>query len=87
VDTLIELFSQLQSWLFAALVQPALFGLGLGGFLEDGYTGTGWFLVGLLELSLLLLVIAPMERWRPVQAITDRSAVRTDMLYTLIHRL
>ena len=87
MDTLIELFSQVQSWLFAALVQPALFGLGLGGFLEDGYVGTGWFLVGLLELCLLLLVIAPLERWRPVQDVTDRSTVRTDVVYTLIHRL
>ena len=87
MDTLIALFSDIQSGLFVSLVQPAVFSLGLAGFLEDAYEATGWFLVGLLQMSLLVLVIAPLERWRPVQAITDRSTVRTDMVYTLIHRL
>lgn len=87
MDALIELFSQAQSALFETLVQPLVFGLGLAGFLEEAFVGTGWFLVGLLQLAVLLLVIAPLERWRPVQAVTDPSTVRTDVLYTLIHRL
>jgi sterol desaturase/sphingolipid hydroxylase (fatty acid hydroxylase superfamily) len=28
-----------------------------------------------------------LEHWRPVDALTDRAAVRTDIVYTLIHRL
>jgi sterol desaturase/sphingolipid hydroxylase (fatty acid hydroxylase superfamily) len=32
-------------------------------------------------------VIAPLQRWRPVEAVVDRHAVRIDILYTLIHRL
>ncbi|OYU71952.1 MAG: fatty acid hydroxylase, partial [Burkholderiales bacterium PBB5] len=28
-----------------------------------------------------------LERWRPVEGVTDRAAVRTDIVYTLIHRL
>ncbi len=87
MELLLELFSQAQDCLFETLVQPAMFGLGIAGFLEDGYIGTGWFLVGLLQLVLLLLVIAPLERWRPVEAVTDPGTVRTDVLYTLIHRL
>ncbi len=87
MDTLIEFFSQAQGWLFEALVQPAMFELGLAGFLDQGYTGTGWFLVGLLQLLAIVLLIGPLERWRPVEAVTDRATVHTDMLYTLIHRL
>ncbi len=87
MDRLLELFSQAQAWLFQTLVQPAMFFTGLAGFLEQGYSGTGWFLVGLLELAVILLVIGPLERWRPVEAVTDRATVRTDVLYTLIHRL
>jgi sterol desaturase/sphingolipid hydroxylase (fatty acid hydroxylase superfamily) len=87
MDALIELFAQAQGWLFEALVQPVMFGLGVAGFLEQGYAGTGWFLVGLVQLALMLLVLVPLERWRPVEAITDRATVRTDVLYTLIHRL
>ena len=87
MDALLELFSQAQGWLFESVVQPAMFGLGVAGFLEQGYAGTGWFLVGLLQLALMLLVLLPLERWRPVEAITDPATVRTDVLYTLIHRL
>jgi sterol desaturase/sphingolipid hydroxylase (fatty acid hydroxylase superfamily) len=87
MDALLELFAQAQGWLFEALVQPVMFGLGVAGFLEQGYAGTGWFLVGLVQLALMLAVLVPLERWRPVEAITDRATVRTDVLYTLIHRL
>ena len=87
MDVLIELFSQVQGWLFETAVQPAMFTLGAASFLEDGYAGTGWFLVGLLQLGLIVGVIGPLERWRPVELVTDYSTVRTDVIYTLIHRL
>jgi sterol desaturase/sphingolipid hydroxylase (fatty acid hydroxylase superfamily) len=66
---------------------PWLFELGLGNLLEDGYAATGWLLLGLMQLVVLLLVIGPLERLRPVEPVTDRAAVRVDMAYTLIHRL
>lgn len=87
MDQLASLFSQCQAWVFETGLQPVLFALGLGGFLEDGYNATGWFLVGLVQLTAMLLVIAPLQRWRPVEAIQDRAAIRTDIIYTLIHRL
>jgi sterol desaturase/sphingolipid hydroxylase (fatty acid hydroxylase superfamily) len=33
------------------------------------------------------LVFGPLQRWRPVEAVTDKAAIRVDMIYTLIHRL
>jgi sterol desaturase/sphingolipid hydroxylase (fatty acid hydroxylase superfamily) len=87
MDTPIDLFSQAQGWLFEALVQPAMLRLGIAGFLDDGYAATGWFLVGLLQLLVIVAVVRPLERLRPVEALTDRATVRTDVLYTLIHRL
>ena len=87
MDALASLFSEVQTWTFETLVQPWMFALGLGGFLEDGYSATGWFMVGLLQLAVMLVVIAPLQRWRPVEPVTDRAAVRTDVIYTLIHRL
>ena len=80
-------FDALQQWLFEAVLQPLLFALGLSSVLEDGYAATGWLLVGLLQLGVMLLVIAPLERWRPVEPLRDRAAMLTDVLYTLIHRL
>jgi sterol desaturase/sphingolipid hydroxylase (fatty acid hydroxylase superfamily) len=87
MDTLIDAFSNAQQGLFEALVQPLAFALGLGHRLENAYDATGWLLVGLLQLAVLLAVINPLQRWRPVETVTDRATVRTDMLYTLLHRL
>ena len=82
-----ELFALAQQWLFESAIEPVMFALGQGHLLEDGYAASGWLLVGLVQVAVLLAVIAPLQRWRPVQPVTDRAAVRTDVLYTLIHRL
>lgn len=87
MDWLENIFSTAQQWLFEGAVQPLMFMLGLGNLLEDGYVATGWLLVGIVQIALMLAVIAPLQRWRPVEPVTDRPAIRTDILYTLIHRL
>ncbi len=87
MDWIEELFSRAQQALFEAVVQPAMFAVGLGHLLEDGYAATGWLLVGLLQIAVLLLVIGPLQRWKPVEPVTDPAGIRTDILYTLIHRL
>ena len=87
MNGLSELFGDLQMWLFELAVQPLMFGMGMGNLLEDGYRATGWLLVGLLQIAVMLVVIGALERWRPVEPVTDRAAVRVDILYTLIHRL
>ncbi len=87
METLVNEFSDLQAALFEAVVEPLAFALGLGHRLAEAYGATGWLLVGLLQLAVLLVVIGPLQRWRPVEPVTDRAAIRTDVLYTLIHRL
>jgi len=87
VDALLDAFGRLQQWLFEAVVQPLMYGAGLGNLLEDGYRATGWLLVGLLQVCVLVTVVRALERWRPVEAVVDRQAVRVDVLYTLLHRL
>jgi sterol desaturase/sphingolipid hydroxylase (fatty acid hydroxylase superfamily) len=87
VQVLIDAFGAAQQWLFEAAVQPAMFALGMANLLEDGYRATGWLLVGLLQLAIMVTLFRALERWRPVEAVTDRAAIRTDIVYTLIHRL
>ena len=87
MDFLSTLFDNAQQWLFEQVFQPLLYNFGLANFLEDGYTAAGWFLVGCLQIVIMVLVIAPLQRWRPVEAVSDKHAIRIDMLYTLIHRL
>ncbi|MEI7783489.1 MAG: sterol desaturase family protein [Betaproteobacteria bacterium] len=81
-----EAFTAAQRALFEPLA-PLLFEWGWGHMLEDAYAACGWFLMGLLQLALMLLLIVPLQRWRPLEPLGDRSGVRTDVLYTLIHRL
>ena len=87
LDALTDTFAAAQQWLFEAAVQPIAFAVGAGNLLEDGFTATGWLLVGLMQIAVLLLVIAPLERLWPVEPLRDRHAVGIDVLYTLIHRL
>ncbi len=87
MDALTNLFSDAQQWLFEAVVQPLVFGLGLGGWVAEAFTATGWLLVGLLQLLVLVAVLGPLQRWRPVEPLHDRAAVRVDIFYTLLHRL
>ena len=80
-------FDSLQQWLFESVMQPVMFHAGLGNLLENGYEASGWLLVGLLQLVVIVAVIGPLQRWRPVERVTDQATIYTDVLYTLIHRL
>ncbi|MES2422908.1 MAG: sterol desaturase family protein [Pseudomonadota bacterium] len=87
MEFLTNLFGSAQLWLFESVVQPLVFAAGMGGFLEDAFDATGWLLVGLLQLLVLVAVIGPLQRYKPVEPVTDRATIRTDMLYTVVHRL
>lgn len=90
MDWLANTFLLVQAWLFEGLVEPAMFSLGLANFLEDAYPATAWFMVGVIQIFVLLAVMGPLQRWRPVEAMgsrDDRASIHVDILYTLIHRL
>ena len=87
MDTLTDLFAQAQQWLFETVVQPLAVWAGLSNILEVAYEGTGWLLVGLLQIVVMMVLLAPLERLWPVAPVQDRAAVRVDVLYTLLHRL
>ncbi|NDZ12294.1 fatty acid hydroxylase [Variovorax sp. WS11] len=87
MDWLTDIFANVQQWLFEAAVQPLVYAVGLGGWVEDAFDATGWLLVGLVQIAILVALIGPLQRWRPVEPVVDRPAIRIDILYTLIHRL
>jgi sterol desaturase/sphingolipid hydroxylase (fatty acid hydroxylase superfamily) len=87
MDAWLDGFSWLQQALFEALVQPIAFAAGQGHLLEKAYEGTGWLVVGLLQIAVMLTVIGPLQRLWPAESQTDAQAIRVDVLYTLIHRL
>ena len=80
-------FDGAQQWLFESVLQPLMFSMGLASLLESGYEAAGWLLVGVSQLVVIVVVIGPLQRRWPVEPITDRATIRTDIFYTLIHRL
>ena len=90
MDWITGIFATAQGWLYQTLVQPALFALDMSSLFEDAYGATAWFMVGVIQIFILLAVIGPLQRWRPVEAMNlpgDRASIRIDIVYTLIHRL
>ncbi len=87
VETLTSLFDQAHTFLFVQAVQPLVFGLGFGHLLEDAHEGSAWVLMGAVQLAVMVVVFRALERWRPVEVVVDRAAVRDDIVYTLVHRL
>lgn len=81
-------FGRVQEQLFETVVQPALYAMDLGTFVEDAYDATGWLLVGLLQLLAMVALIGPLQRWRPVEWRGGAwRPVGVDVFYTLLHRL
>ena len=88
-------FGEAQEALFEQLLQPLLFRVGLGSYMSDAYDATGWLLVGLIQIAVMLALIGSAQRLWPVEALpTDaaarrerRFAVGIDVIYTLIQRL
>lgn len=87
LDTLSNLFTAVHAWLFETLLQPALFALGYMTYAEPAFEALEISLYGVIEIGLMLLLLRPLERWRPVERWSNRRAVRVDVLYTFLHRL
>ena len=80
-------FAQLQGWLFQAMIEPLIYATGLGEFTEQAFEGTEWLLIGLFEITLLFIMLRPLETLLPAQPMTDPHARWNDFIYTAIHRL
>jgi sterol desaturase/sphingolipid hydroxylase (fatty acid hydroxylase superfamily) len=77
----------LQQLLFEGAVQPALFALGLMRHAEELFDFTEWVVLGAIEIVVLWVVLGALERRWPAEPVVDRAAIRTDVAYTLLHRL
>ena len=74
-----DLFVSAQGWLFDSLVQPVLFALGLGGFVEMGFEGIEFVRLQTpvaepVELHLLWMRQSRNPALRRVLELLDRSS-------------
>ncbi|MDR7050646.1 sterol desaturase/sphingolipid hydroxylase (fatty acid hydroxylase superfamily) [Duganella sp. 3397] len=87
MQTISDWFGAAQGWLFETVIQPLVFQLGFGEYIEEAFEGTEWLMIGVLELFLLFLVLRPMEALIPVHKFTDPRARWNDFIYTVLHRI
>jgi len=80
-------FDAVHTWLFETAVQPLLFAAGASQWLEDAYPATEWFLLGVVQVTLLYVLLRPLEARYPAEQWSDRSGTGVDIVYTLLHRL
>jgi len=69
------------------IVQPAMYELGLMDWADDAIDWIQFGLFGVASIVVVYVVCRPLEAWRPVEPVTDRRAIRTDIFYTLLTRL
>ena len=87
MDALVNAFESAVGWLLSGAVVPALYALGLMSWVEWAHEATAFVLAGALTVLAVVVILAPLERLRPAQAITDRRHVHTDVIYTLVVKL
>jgi sterol desaturase/sphingolipid hydroxylase (fatty acid hydroxylase superfamily) len=86
MDTLFQLLTPLQAWLFETTVQPLLYHLGFMSYVEDAYAATGDFVLALIEIGLIFAILRPLEAWRPVERWENRREVWPDVIYTFLYK-
>jgi len=87
-DAIQHSIAQVQGAIFESAIQPALFRLGLMDWAEDAFDGVEFALYGAIAVALAYVLFRPLELAHPVERWDDdRRAVRTDVVYTLIHRI
>ncbi|MBB5690347.1 sterol desaturase family protein [Roseomonas alkaliterrae] len=87
LDAFNRALDDVTGWIFEAAVQPAMYALGLMDWADDALQWIEFGLFGLFTILVVYAVCRPLEAWRPVEPVTDRGAIRTDIVYTLLTRL
>jgi sterol desaturase/sphingolipid hydroxylase (fatty acid hydroxylase superfamily) len=87
IDHALRLIAQAQGALFEGCLEPILYWLGLMDWSDDVFDAAGFALFGAVEIALAYALFRPIEWWRPAERWPERRAVRTDVVYTLVHRL
>jgi sterol desaturase/sphingolipid hydroxylase (fatty acid hydroxylase superfamily) len=87
VSHLVAAFAWLQALLYENLVLPALYALGFMDVAELAFDATEFVLLGIVQIVAVYLLLRPLEAWFPAERWSDRRAVRSDVLYTFLHRI
>ena len=75
VDGFSTAFSAVQTEIYIRIVQPALFATGLMPFADDAFDGVQFFLIGVIQIVLMLVLLRPLEALAPAEQWRERLLV------------
>ena len=82
-----DAYERMTGWLFEALLQPAMYQLGLMDWADEAFHWMDFFVFGVIQIVIVAAVCLPLEKWRPVEQWDSQRRVWTDVIYTLLARL
>jgi sterol desaturase/sphingolipid hydroxylase (fatty acid hydroxylase superfamily) len=87
LDWMTVAWTAAHSALFETLVQPLMQALDMLSWAEVAFDGVETVMLGMVQIALILLVLRPLESWRPAETWRDRKVARVDIVYTLLNKL
>lgn len=82
-----DLHTQITGWIFETLLQPILYATDSMHIADEMLEWVDFALFSLFGILVTYALCRPLEALRPVEPVTDKQAVRTDIFYTLLARL
>jgi sterol desaturase/sphingolipid hydroxylase (fatty acid hydroxylase superfamily) len=82
----IDLWVGVQTWLFETFVSPVLFSLNLMEWFEPAFNAVEFFMLGVVQILVILLVMRLLERRWGVERGEERL-IGVDRVYTLLNKL
>jgi sterol desaturase/sphingolipid hydroxylase (fatty acid hydroxylase superfamily) len=83
-----DAYARLQEYLFANILAPILYQFNLMGWAEDVFDGMDWFLLGCIQILLIMIVLRTWERFAPAEIQESYAkSTKADIFYTFFHRL
>ncbi|MFY8183013.1 MAG: fatty acid hydroxylase, partial [Polynucleobacter sp.] len=81
-------YGEVHESLYRYVVEPILFQFNWIGLAEDAYDGVEWFMLGVLQIAIIVLVLRTWERVNPAENQGAHAKAKwPDVAYTLFHRL
>jgi sterol desaturase/sphingolipid hydroxylase (fatty acid hydroxylase superfamily) len=86
VDWVARTWADTLASVWDALLLPLLFDLGLMAYSDDLFAVFEASLIGVVEITVLVLLLRPLEAVIPVEIWRDRKLARVDIIYTVLAR-
>ena len=80
IEWITNLFAALQDRVFETAVLPVMYVAELGGYAEQAFDWTEFFLIGAIEILLLAIFLGALEKWRPLETHANTGEKKIDVI-------